>query len=238
MGNGKHCIIGANSTIAQSLIRMLLNQGDSLHLVARNEADLERYKGMENISTAIADVIHLDQLKAAILGCPDTFKSLSYFPGTIALKDIKSITEDDFNHHLKVNTTSGFFAVQYALDKLKEAQGSVLFFSSVAAQKGFSNHSIISTCKAGIEGLTVALAKELAPSIRVNCIAPSLMETKLSQPLTSNPSVRQALAKAHALNRLGTPEDAAHLAEFLITEKSTWITGQIMGLDGGRSSLD
>ena len=113
----------------------------------------------------------------------------------------------------------------------------MVFFSTVAAKKGFANHSIISSSKAGIEGLTVALAAELAPNIRVNCIAPSLTKSKMSNFLIKNKNSEDAIAKLHPMKRLGEGSDAASIAKFLLTEKSSWITGQILGVDGGRSAV-
>merc|ERR1711981_431757 len=114
--------------------------------------------------------------------------------------------------------------------------GSIVLFSTVAAQRGFSNHSIIASAKAAVEGLTVSLAAEFAPNIRVNCIAPSLINSKISKPLLKNNIVAEGIAKAHPMKRIGEGKDAAALAKFLLMEESSWITGQIIGVDGGRSS--
>ncbi|MGB0934548.1 MAG: SDR family NAD(P)-dependent oxidoreductase [Alphaproteobacteria bacterium] len=235
MSTGKICIIGASSSVAAQLTTSLLQAGESLHLIAK---DVSSLPDTPLVSTAAADVTNTAQLQQAIAACPGPLKGLVYCPGTIILKDVASITEQDFNHHLAVNTTGAFFAVQAGLAKLKEGHGSVVLFSSVAARKGFAKHAVISACKAGVEGLTVALAKELSPAVRVNCIAPSLMDTKMSQPIVGNPAVKGALGKAHPLGRLGEASDAASLAAFLLSDQSAWITGQVMGLDGGRSSLD
>jgi NAD(P)-dependent dehydrogenase (short-subunit alcohol dehydrogenase family) len=122
-------------------------------------------------------------------------------------------------------------------EDLKKNSGSIVLFSSVAAQKGFTNHTIIATAKAAIEGLTVTLAAEFAPNIRVNCIAPSLTNSKIAQPMLKNPIVAEALAKAHPLKRVGEGRDSASIAKFLLSDESSWITGQIIGVDGGRSRL-
>ena len=122
-------------------------------------------------------------------------------------------------------------------EELKKNNGSIVLFSSVAAQKGFTNHTIIATAKAAIEGLTVTLAAEFAPNIRINCVAPSLTNSKIAQSMLKNPIVAEALAKAHPLKRVGEGKDSAALAKFLLTEESSWVTGQVIGVDGGRSSL-
>jgi NAD(P)-dependent dehydrogenase (short-subunit alcohol dehydrogenase family) len=138
---------------------------------------------------------------------------------------------------MKLNLYSAIEAIQGFQDNLKKNNGSVILFSSVAAQKGFTNHTIIASAKAAIEGLTVTLAAELAPSIRVNCIAPSLTDSKISQPMLKSDVMAEALAKAHPMKRLGHGNDSAALAKFLLGNESTWVTGQIIGVDGGRSSL-
>lgn len=115
--------------------------------------------------------------------------------------------------------------------------GSIVFFSSVAAAQGFTAHASISMAKAAVEGLTLALAAELAPRIRVNCLAPSLSRTKLSAGLTSNDALAGAIAGLHALQRLGEPKDIAPLAALLLGDEGRWVTGQIIGVDGGRSSV-
>ena len=122
-------------------------------------------------------------------------------------------------------------------DNLKKNKGSIVLFSTVAAQRGFTNHSIIASVKGAIEGLTVSLAAEFAPDIKVNCIAPSLTNSKIAEPILRNKIVAEGIAKAHPLKRIGEGKDTAAMAKFLLTEESSWITGQIIGVDGGRSTL-
>ena len=114
---------------------------------------------------------------------------------------------------------------------------SILLFSSIAAKNGFMNHSVISASNGAIEGLTVSLAAELAPEIKVNCIAPSLSKSKIAEPMLKNTTIAEGIAKAHPLKRLGEGKDSAALAKFLLTEDSSWVTGQIIAVDGGRSKL-
>ena len=161
----------------------------------------------------------------------------AYCIGSIDLKPLKRVTESDMNQCMKLNLYSAIEAIQGFQDELKKNNGSIVLFSSVAAQKGFSNHTIIASAKAAIEGLTVTLAAELSPTIRVNCIAPSLTDSKISQSMLKSEVVAEALAKMHPLKRLGKGNDSAALAKFLLSDESSWITGQIIGVDGGRSSL-
>ena len=138
---------------------------------------------------------------------------------------------------MKLNLYSAIESIKGFQEELKKNNGSIVLFSSVAAQKGFTNHTIIATAKAAIEGLTVTLAAEFAPSIRVNCIAPSLTNSNIAQPMLKNPIVSEALAKEHPLKRVGEGKDSASIAKFLLSDESSWVTGQIIGVDGGRSSL-
>ena len=122
-------------------------------------------------------------------------------------------------------------------ENLKKNKSSIVLFSTVAVKQGFPNHSIISPVKASLEGLTISLASELAPNVRVNCIAPSLSKSKMADKMFKNPKITEAIAKQHPLKRLGQGKDSAELAKFLLSDHSSWITGQVIGVDGGRSSI-
>ena len=164
-------------------------------------------------------------------------KGIAYCVGSIDLKPLRMVTEADMNKCMKLNLYSAIEAIKGYQDSLKKNKGSIVLFSTVAAQRGFANHSIIASAKAAIEGLTVTLAAEFAPNIRVNCIAPSLSKSKIAEPMLKNPVIAEGIAKAHPLKRLGEGKDSAALAKFLITDESSWITGQIIAVDGGRSKL-
>ena len=147
------------------------------------------------------------------------------------------VTEADMNKCMKLNLYSAIEAIKGFQESLKKNKGSIVLFSTVAAQRGFTNHTIIASAKAAVEGLTVTLAAEFAPNIRVNCIAPSLSKSKIAEPMLKNPAIAEGIAKAHPLKRLGEGKDSAALAKFLITEESSWVTGQVIAVDGGRSKL-
>ena len=148
-----------------------------------------------------------------------------------------TVSEQDFNKCMKLNLYSAVEVIKGYQDILKKNKGSVVLFSTVAAQRGFTNHAIIASTKAAVEGLTVSLAAEFAPNIRVNCIAPSLTNSKIAEPMLKNKALADGIAKAHPLKRLGEGKDSASLAKFLITDDSSWVTGQIIAVDGGRSKL-
>jgi NAD(P)-dependent dehydrogenase (short-subunit alcohol dehydrogenase family) len=148
------------------------------------------------------------------------------------------LTEADFEQDFRINALGAAKAVQAALPALKAGgePSSVVLFSTVAVAQGFASHASISMAKGAVEGLTLALAAELAPKVRVNAIAPSLTRTGLAAGVISNETLANGIAQMHALPRLGTAEDVGALAAFLVSEAS-WITGQIIGVDGGRSTL-
>ena len=147
------------------------------------------------------------------------------------------IKEDEFNQCMKLNCYSALEVIRGYQDTLKKSKGSIVLFSTVAVRRGFSNHGIIASAKAAVEGLTVSLASELAPNVRVNCIAPSLSKSKIAEPMLKNAVLAEGIAKAHPLKRVGEGADSASLAKFLITDESSWVTGQVIGVDGGRSTL-
>ena len=234
----KYLIFGATGSIGSSLAQQLKDSNQEAHLISRNEEELKSISEKLGFSYTVADVIEdgfVDQIKSDTAGFD--ISGLAYCIGSIDLKPIKRVTESDLNQCMKLNLYSAIEAIKGFQDDLKKNHGSILLFSSVAAQKGFTNHTIIATAKAAIQGLTVTLAAELSPSIRVNCIAPSLTDSKISQSMLKSEVVAEALAKAHPLKRLGKGGDSAALAKFLLSDESSWITGQIIGVDGGRSSL-
>ena len=162
---------------------------------------------------------------------------IAYCVGSIDLKPFKMVTENDFNKCMKLNLYSAVEAIKGYQESLKKNKGSVVLFSTAAVHRGFTNHSIIASAKAAVEGLAISLAAEFAPNIRVNCIAPSLTNSKIAQPMLKNTAIAEGIAKAHPLKRIGEGKDSASLAKFLLSSDSSWITGQVIAVDGGRSKL-
>ena len=232
----KYIVFGATGSIGSSLAEQLVSSGNKVHLVARNEAGLKNISDKLGCTSTIADVLEegfIDKVKNDI----SEVKGIAYCVGSIDLKPLRMVTEQDFNMCMKLNLYSAVETIKGYQESLKKNKGSVVLFSTVAAQRGFTNHAIIASAKAAVEGLTVSLAAEFAPNIRVNCIAPSLTNSKIAQPMLKNKALADGIAKAHPLKRLGEGKDSASLAKFLITEDSSWITGQIIAVDGGRSKL-
>ena len=173
-----------------------------------------------------------------ISGLPDVIDGLVYCPGSINLKPFHRLTEDDFLNDWQVNFMGAIKIIQQLLPALKKAETpSIVLFSTVAVQTGMPFHASIAAAKGAVEGLTRSLAAELSPKIRVNCIAPSLVQTSLAEKLTNTPEKIEAGGKRHALQRIGQPNDIAAMAEFLLSDKAAWITGQVLHIDGGMSTL-
>ncbi len=232
----KYLIFGATGSVGSSLAEQLKNSGNDIHLVARNENEVKIIAEKLGCSYTVADVLEdgfIEKVKSDV----NEIKGIAYCVGSIDLKPLRMVTEEDMNKCMKLNLYSAIEVIKGFQESLKKNKGSVVLFSTVAAQRGFTNHTIIASAKAAVEGLTVTLAAEFAPHIRVNCIAPSLSKSKIAEPMLKNPAIAEGIAKAHPLKRLGEGKDSAALAKFLITEESSWITGQIIAVDGGRSKL-
>ena len=233
----KYLIFGATGSIGSSLTEQLKNSKyDNVHLVGRNENEVKSISENKGYTFTVADVLEdkfIEKVKADI----DDVKGIAYCVGSIDLKPMRMVNEQDFNKCMKLNLYSAFDIIKSYQESLKKNKGSIVLFSTVAAQRGFTNHSIIASAKAAVEGLTVTLAAEFAPNIRVNCIAPSLTKSKIAEPMLKNTVIAEGIAKAHPLKRLGEGKDSAALAKFLLTEDSSWVTGQIIAVDGGRSKL-
>ena len=169
---------------------------------------------------------------------PDSLDGLAYCVGSINLKPFSRIQPEDFVKDYQLQVAGAVKIIQACLPKLKQSnQASIVLFSTVAVQTGFNFHSLVSANKGAIEGLTKALAAELAPKIRVNCIAPSITQTSLAQSILNTPEKIEANAQRHPLKKIGLPEDIANTAAFLLSKESSWITGQILHVDGGIGSI-
>ena len=172
------------------------------------------------------------------LELPDQIDGLVYCPGSINLKPFKRIKPQTFQEDLEVNFLSLVKVVQGLLPKLSAShQASLVFFSTVAVKVGMPFHTSVSASKGAIEGFAKALAAEYAPKMRVNVIAPSLTDTPLAGRLLSSEDKKQRMGEMHPLKRIGTSLDIANTACFLLSEQSSWMTGQILGVDGGKSTL-
>ena len=235
--SGKFIIFGATGSIGSSLAEQMMSAGyDNVHLVSRNQSEVESIASKYGFSFTIADVLE-DGFIAKVKNDLEDAVGIAYCVGSIDLKPFKMVTENDFNKCMKLNLYSAVEAIKGYQESLKKNKGSVVLFSTAAVHRGFTNHSIIASAKAAVEGLAISLAAEFAPNIRVNCIAPSLTNSKIAQPMLKNTVIAEGIAKAHPLKRIGEGKDSASLAKFLLSNDSSWITGQVIAVDGGRSKL-
>lgn len=226
-----YLIVGASSGIGKALAERLALAGSAVWGTFHSTPP-EPHSGIEYHPLNILDEnISLDFL-------PETLDGVAYCPGSITLKPFHRIPPADFVNDYQLQVIGAVKVLQSVLPRLKRASNaSIVLFSTVAVQTGFNYHSMVSASKGAIEGLTKALAAEFAPAIRVNCIAPSITDTRLASSLLNTDDKRQSNTQRHPLKRVGTADDIASLAEFLLTDRSSWMTGQIVHVDGGISTL-
>jgi len=235
----KVLIYGGAGGIGSATGRVLRSQGYDLHLVGRNADKLAAAAAELEAAFTTGDVTDGSLFAHVAQDAGESLDGLVYAVGTINLRSLGRLTEADFLTDFRVNALGAALAIQAALPALKKSAGraSVVLFSSVAARQGFTFHASIGMAKGAVDGLTLSLAAELAPGIRVNAVAPSLTRTPLAEGIVANEKTAAAIAGMHALERLGKPEDIAALVAFLLSAEADWITGQIIGVDGGRSTL-
>lgn len=232
-------IFGATGGVGSALASKLSGKNFPLVLSGRNDAALSELADSLSAKAIVGDVTSEDDLSGIVDGAvtDEGLAGLAFCVGSIDLKPLRRVSADDLTAAFQLNAVSAALAIQKAVPALKKAKGSVVLFSTIAVEQGFTNHAIVSAAKGAVEGLCRALAADLAPDVRVNVVAPSLMDTQLAAPITQSEAMAQGIAKLHPIPRLGEADDAAALAAFLLSDESPWITGQIMRVDGGRSHL-
>jgi len=228
----KILVIGGSTGIGYALCKLLAEDGDKVHATFNST---NNYDPISNVSFHPINVMD-ENLDFSFI--EEGLDGLVYCPGSINLKPFTRLKPESFLEDYKLQVLGAVKTIQACLPALKNSNhASIVLFSTVAVQNGFNFHSQVAASKGAVEGLARSLAAELAPKIRVNAIAPSLTNTPLAQKLLSSEDKIQANAERHPLRRIGQAEDIAHMAQFLLSEKSSWVTGQVLSVDGGMSSL-
>jgi NAD(P)-dependent dehydrogenase (short-subunit alcohol dehydrogenase family) len=237
MGMARYLIVGAHGGIGEALARRLAREGHDLVLTGRQTEAIEALAGELGATAVVGDALTDAEAFAAAGGA--ALHGLVYAVGTITLKPFDRLTEADFLHDFQVNALGAAKVIQACLPALKAAEdgASIVLFSSVAVDQGFAAHASIAMAKGAVVGLVRSLAAELAPSIRVNAIAPSLTDTPLGAKIAASEKMAEAVAKMHPIPRLGRADDMAAMAALLLSPEGGWISGQVIGIDGGRSTL-
>lgn len=227
-----YLIVGASSGIGRALALNLAEAGHQVFATYnRNEVVSDHAAILYTQLNVLDENLSFDFLPEALAG-------VVYCPGSINLRPFERIKPVDFINDYNLQVVGAVKTIQAVASKLKNnGSAAIVLFSTVAVQVGLPFHSQVAASKGAIEGLTKALAAEYAPKIRVNCIAPSLTDTPLAASMLNSEQKRDANAQRHPLKRIGTTDDIVNLVDFLLSPKAGWITGQIMHVDGGISTL-
>jgi NAD(P)-dependent dehydrogenase (short-subunit alcohol dehydrogenase family) len=226
-----YIIIGGSSGIGKELVNLIEQQGDNVISTYNNNMVEDRPNVKYIKFDATTDKINLDEL-------PEQIHGLAYCPGSINLKPFHRFTDEDFLEDFKLQVLGATKIIKDLLPKIKRSKdASIILFSTIAVQTGFSFHAQVAVSKGAIEGLTRSLAAELSPTIRVNAIAPSLTNTNLASKFLNTPEKLSMQAEKNPLKKVGEAKDIAEAAVYLLSEKSSWVTGQILHVDGGFSNI-
>ncbi len=224
-------VIGGGSGIGKQVVLDLLDKDYSVIAASRSVESADDLP--ESVKRIQFDATSDDELEI-----PNELDGLVYCPGTINLRPFERISVKDIQQELEVNYLGAVRVLKQVIRSLKKAESaSVVLFSTVAVQTGMPYHSSISAAKGAVEGLVRSLAAEYAPSIRFNAVAPSLTDTPLAEGLLSNDKKREANANRHPLKKVGTPSDISKIVTYLVSSDSSWVTGQVLTIDGGMSAL-
>ncbi len=238
---GAYVVLGGTGAVGTALVEQLISGG---HRVTIGVRDLDKARPLQERSgcdlcevtagdsASIADCVAMAQEKYGQLdGAANCI-------GSILLKPAHSITDDQWQETLTTNLSSSFFLARAAAKVMRDAGGSIVLVSSVAARYGMPNHEAIAAAKAGVEGLTLSLAATYASrNVRVNAVAPGLVKSEMARSLWESETIAKASEKMHPLGRLGEPAEVARLIAWLLEPAAGWVTGQVIGIDGGLGSV-
>jgi len=229
--NKNYVIIGGSSGIGKELVSILAREGHNVFATYNENKVKNNDKVQYQKFNVLNDSLNLDNL-------PDEIDGLVYCPGSINLKPFKRFTDEDFISDFKLQVVGATSVIKALIPRLATGENSsIVLFSTIAVQNGFNFHSQVSISKGAIEGLTRSLAAELAPKIRVNAVAPSITDTSLAGKFLNTPQKIAAQAEKNPLKKIGEVKDVAEAAVYLLADKSSWTTGQILHVDGGSSTI-
>ncbi len=231
--DAKHyLVVGGSHGIGRGLVDRLAESGSAVTVVSRAAENSDAHPAVSHLSCDVTETaLQVSQL-------PDRLDGFAYCPGSINLGPIRQLNRDKMVSDYQLNVVSAVECLQAALPALKASgNGAALFFSTVAVAQGMTMHASVSAVKGALEGLTRSLAAELSPKVRVNCIAPGLTQTPLSEKFLSSEQKQSAMAEKHPLKRVGQVEDIASMAAFLLGSEASWVTGQVVRVDGGMSAV-
>ncbi len=228
-----YLVVGGSTGIGKTISEKLVAEGNNVWVVSRTATS--RMNGGSNLFVHDLDATDPEADWSFL---PETLDGLVYGGGSINLRPFKRLSKNDFDADFQVNVMGAVFAIQNSLKSMKKAgKSSIVLFSSVAATRGLNFHASIAASKGAVNALVLSLGAELAPDIRVNGVALSLTDTPMAEPLLNTERKQEAGNARHPLGRVGRPEDAANAALFLLGKDSDWVTGQILGVDGGMGAI-
>lgn len=229
-------VVGGSHGIGLKIVERCAALGAQVLVFSRTVGDLAQlpHALSQRVQHNPLDVL---QQAPAAEQFPAVLHGFVYAPGSIELGMLRGLDPQQLRDDFELNVIGAVRCFQAALAGLKAARGSAVFFSTVAVAQGLPMHSSIAAAKGALEALVRTWAAELAPAVRVNAIAPALTDTPLAAKFLSTPEKRQAMDARHPLGRIGTADDIAAMAEFLLGDQATWITGQVHRVDGGLSSI-
>lgn len=234
---GNYLVVGGSRGIGAAIVRRLLSRGHAVTVWSRSRGELDTSDAAHNENLqhvpcdALAESLPVDSIAERLDG-------FVYCPGSINLGSVRSVDANRLREDFELNVVGALRTFQAALSSLKRAApAAAVFFSTVAVTRGLAMHTSVAAAKGAIEGLVRTWAAELAPAVRVNAIAPALVDTELTAGLLSSDERRAAMASRYPAGRIGQPDDVAAAAMYLLDKENDWITGQVLAVDGGMSRV-